>query len=98
MNQYAELKRSVLSKPTSEMKGKVVRRIRRDIMKDNPRIIMKYMNVGIKDGKIFVIIETDYINAVAIKKVLHHHKMLSSFDVLFKKDATFPEVDNNTNI
>lgn len=91
MNHYEELKRSVLAHPTHEMKGKVVKRIRRDILKENQDITMEYMNIGIKEGKIFVIIETDYTNAVAIKAVLINHKILKSFEVMFKTNETFPK-------
>jgi hypothetical protein len=95
MNHYDELKRSVLAHPTHEMKGKVVKRIRRDILKENQNIAMNYMNIGIKDNKIFVIIETDYTNAVAIKAVLINHKILKTFEVLFRTNKTFPK--NTTN-
>jgi hypothetical protein len=52
---------------------------------------MEYMNIGVKDGKIFVIIETDYQNALAIKAVLLNHKILKTFEVLFKTNETFPK-------
>lgn len=91
MNHYEDLKRRVLVNPTAEMKRKVIKRIKRDIMKLDPEVKMSYMSAGVKDGKVIIVIDTDYGYALMIKNALNNHKIVKAFDVVFAPNSSFPE-------
>lgn len=71
MNKYETLKKRILKNPDYQTKRKLVKTLKKDILKKSKDIKIEAMQIGVETNKIFVIINTNFLNAQKIRETLN---------------------------
>lgn len=86
MNKYETLKRKIMFNPNYEVKRKLVKTLKKDILKEQKDIVCEAIEVGLYENNVVAIIHANLVDTENIKKILKKTKIPKIINIVFSAD------------
>ena len=93
-NKWEDLKRELLRKNDYDTKRKVANKVKKELINKIDGVIIDSISVGYDNNKnVIILIDCHYQQALLIKGILIHNKILKVFNVKFNVNDSFPKAN-----